>query len=270
MTILAAPPPPVHPGGRAPVRTVPAPRRLPDPWVVRMVDTILDRQGRPIGPELVKLQLILESMYRCKPHMWWGLAVLAFLYGCGLRNMQLLLRKAEDAGMLVIVGKGRGRKARIGYLALKRFDPLLPVVADDPGAIARATAQLRADPDRAGNAKSIALFRREEPREEPAEAPGKAQPVALFPPVNAQWTAPELRVSSNEDELTLNVAAHAREGDGEGPAADPGTAPDGEALPTAVWSEAELAESLVKMVRAGGVDLRVELDPDRGEVSTLR
>jgi hypothetical protein len=75
----------------------------------------------------------------------------------------------------------------------------------------------------------------------------------------------QFRGDVREPESTLNVAALAGEGDGE-PAAIVGPMATGETSRAVVWTHRELAEKLVRSIRASGVDLRVELDPERGEV----
>lgn len=79
-----------------------------------------------------------------------------------------------------------------------------------------------------------------------------------------------------QDSTTFNVAALASGGEEAvripvslptsnrlpGPDA---SAPD-PSPPAPLWSDAELAEKLIRMVRAGGCDLKVEMDPERGEV----
>jgi hypothetical protein len=174
---------PPHPNSSLPMRE--------PPWVVRKVVPILDLQGKPISPQLEKLQTILEAYYRDKPHAWPSTRKLAELYGCQRRNMQLLLDKGEDARLFHRVIQGRGRNGRVGFLALKRFDPDRPVIADTPEAIAQGIADLKARRHR--KAQSAAPL-------SPTMPPGKAQSTAPIPPGKAQSTAPEERLPSKEDE----------------------------------------------------------------------
>ncbi len=79
-----------------------------------------------------------------------------------------------------------------------------------------------------------------------------------------------------QDSTTFNVAALAP--GGEEAVRIPVPLPTPDRLPgpdtsasdpspsTPLWSDAELAEKLIRMVRAGGCDLKVEMDPERGEV----
>jgi hypothetical protein len=188
-----------------------------DDWVIRAHAGFLDAEVNPVPRRLRDMILTLEGFCRDRCFCWAGNDTLARKFRCGPRNVQLILRELESAGLIRRVTVGT---RRLGIVLLGgRSDPGRPI-ADTPEALDEAI-------------RTLAAFRAPG---RPAAIPSAPQAQGNAPPAT-QGNAPESGLILEQDEVTLNVEARAPGTGGENPGATTIAAAEAVVDPTSVATD---------------------------------
>ena len=179
--------------------------QTPGPWVLRKPLAAIDARQQDIPNHFRRMLDILEWCWRTKCYCWTSNEELAEAYGCQRRNVQKLLKAMEADGYLRRVEKTTGRPGRVGIIALRRYDPDLPVA--DPGELDQVEALLRRAVDFQRETRGRAARPLFDPPRTSASAPMRTSSGA---PSWAHWRTSGIKTEGNQDEgeePTLNVGA---------------------------------------------------------------